>query len=102
VSKEITQERGEAVLNALVRNGIDAQRLKAAGLGLGPNRVEFIIESRATPRRYLVPVPGATSGHDASEMPPSDSAPSEAPPPTTGAPSEVPSDPAAPPVEETR
>jgi len=59
VTKEATEERGQVVLEALVRNGIDAQRLKVAGLGPGPNRVEFIIESRAKPRRYLVPMPGA-------------------------------------------
>jgi hypothetical protein len=58
VSKEVTQERGEVVLNALVRNGVDGQRLKVAGLGLGPNRVEFIVEGRAKPRRYLAPFPG--------------------------------------------
>jgi len=57
-TKEATQERGEVVLQALVRNGVDAQRLKVAGLGPGPNRVEFIIESRAKSRRYLVPIPG--------------------------------------------
>jgi outer membrane protein OmpA-like peptidoglycan-associated protein len=57
-TKEATQERGEVVLQALVRNGVDAQRLKVAGLGAGPNRVEFIIESRAKSRRYLVPIPG--------------------------------------------
>jgi len=57
-TKEVTQERGQAVVNALVKNGVDAKRLKVAGLGPGPNRVEFIIESRAKPRRYLVPVPG--------------------------------------------
>jgi len=65
-TKEITQERGEAVLNALVRNGIDAQRLKVAGLGPGPNRVELIIESRAKPRRYLRPIPGVTPADGAS------------------------------------
>ena len=57
-TKEVTQERGQAVMNALVKNGVDGKRLKVSGLGAGPNRVEFIIESRAKPRRYLVPVPG--------------------------------------------
>ena len=56
-TKEVTQERAEVVLGALVKNGIDAQRLKAVGLGPGPNRVDFVIESRAKPRHNLPPVP---------------------------------------------
>jgi len=58
-SKELTQERGEVVLSELVKEGIDPQRLKVSGLGPGPNRVEFIIESRAAPKRSPVPVPAA-------------------------------------------
>jgi hypothetical protein len=70
-NKEVTQERGEVVLAALVKNGIDAGRLKVAGLGAGPNRVDFFIESREPRRRARRPVPaiapaegaaGATSG----------------------------------------
>jgi OmpA-OmpF porin, OOP family len=57
-SKEVTQERAEVVLAALVKNGIDPQRLKVAGLGGGPNRVEFVIESRTKSRSLLLPVPG--------------------------------------------
>jgi hypothetical protein len=69
VSREVTQERGEAVLSALVRNGIDVGRLKVAALGPGPNRVEFVIESRAKPRRYLAPVPAAVSADGVSGAP---------------------------------
>jgi hypothetical protein len=84
-SKEVTQERGEAVLSALVQNGIDAQRLKVAGLGPGPNRVEFVIESRARPRRYLAPIPaavpadGSSSASPHQAAPPSDGPPAPAP-----------------------
>jgi OOP family OmpA-OmpF porin len=87
-SKEITQERGEAVLNALVRDGIDGQRLKVAGLGPGPNRVEFIVEIRAKPRRYPAPIPGV--------------APTEGAVAPTAAPTDEPSPPTAAPAEEAR
>jgi outer membrane protein OmpA-like peptidoglycan-associated protein len=56
-SREVTQERGEVVRAALVKNGYDAGRLKVVGLGAGPNRVDLIIESREKPRRNLRPVP---------------------------------------------
>jgi len=46
-------------LGELVKEGIDPQRLKVSGLGPGPNRVDFIIESRAAPKRVPVPVPAA-------------------------------------------
>ena len=55
-TKEVTQERAEVVLGALVKNGIDAQRLKPVGLGPGPSRVDFVIESRVKPRRNMPPV----------------------------------------------
>jgi hypothetical protein len=55
-SKELTQERGEAVRSALIKAGIDEQRLKVAGLGPGPNRVELIIESRRT-AKHALPIP---------------------------------------------
>jgi OmpA family. len=88
-SKEVTQERGEVVLSALVRNGIDAQRLKVAGLGPGPNRVEFIIESRAKARRYLAPIPavGPADGASGAQAPTS-AAPSGESPPAGAAPTE--------------
>ena len=93
VSQEATRERGELVRNALVKNGIDAQRFKVVGLGLGPNRVEFIIESREKPRRNPRPVP---------PVPPADApAGIEGTTPATETPeSPVPSPPSAYPEEE--
>jgi hypothetical protein len=80
-SKEVTQERGEVVLAALVKNGVDAKRFKVAGLGSGPNRVEFIIESREPPRRNLRPVPVATPSEAEETAPaPPGVAPAEATP----------------------
>jgi OOP family OmpA-OmpF porin len=62
-SQEVTQEQGELVRAGLVKNGYDAGRLKVVGLGAGPNRVDFIIESREQPRRNprpaAAPVPAA-------------------------------------------
>ena len=46
-SREVTQERGEVVLSALVKHGIDPSRLRVIGLGPGPSRVDFVIESRS-------------------------------------------------------
>jgi hypothetical protein len=72
-SKDATQERGEVVKNALVKNGIDPQRLKVAGLGPGPSRVEFIIESRFKPRRSPLAVPVTPTPDSATPAsPPSD------------------------------
>jgi hypothetical protein len=87
VSKEVTQERGEVVLNALVKNGVDAQLLKVSGLGPGPNRVEFIIESRAKPR-HIAPIPSVVPADGTSEPP----APEVAPAETPSAPDKVPAD----------
>ncbi len=78
-TKEVTQERAEVVLGALVKNGIDAQRLKAVGLGPGPNRVDFVIESRVKPRRNMPPVPSTAPAEVAVPAP-------AAAPPAKGAP----------------
>ncbi|MBN2577055.1 MAG: thrombospondin type 3 repeat-containing protein [Deltaproteobacteria bacterium] len=59
LSKEAAQERGEVVRDGLVKNGMDAKRLKVVGIGAGPNRVEFIIESRVKPRPNLPAIPAA-------------------------------------------
>jgi len=75
-SREVTQERGKAVMSELVKEGIGPQRLKVSGLGPGPNRVDFIIESRAAPKRAPVPVPAAIPSD-----PNAPSAPSANPPP---------------------
>jgi len=100
-SKEVTQERGEVVRNALVRNGVDGKRLKVAGLGPGPNRVEFIIESRVKARRYLAPIPAVAPADGASGA-----APTVEPSPPAAAPAVAPMDepppPAAAPAEEAR
>ena len=94
VSKEVTQERGEVVLKALVRNGVGAQLLKVAGLGPGPNRVEFIIESRAKPRHNLTPMPGVVPADGASGAPPPPAVvPSEVPTPPEAVPQDVPAAP---------
>jgi OOP family OmpA-OmpF porin len=77
-SQEVTQERGEVVRDALIKNGIEAQRLKAVGLGPGPNRVDFIIDTRLEPRRNQRPVPTSPApdaaapapGRGAGESPP--------------------------------
>jgi hypothetical protein len=57
-SREVTRERAEVVQEALVKNGIDAKRLKVLGLGAGKkNRVEFVIESRLGRERKSPPIP---------------------------------------------
>jgi hypothetical protein len=78
VSKEVTQERGEVVLNALVKNGVDARLLKVSGLGPGPNRVEFVIESRANPR-HSAAVSSVAPADGVSEPPAPEVAPAETP-----------------------
>jgi hypothetical protein len=88
-SQEAAQARAETVREALVKNGIDPQRLKAVGLGPGPSRVEFIIESRHPRKRALPAVPAAPPGDD-TEVPPPPGAtpdgPAPAPPGNSPAP----------------
>lgn len=67
-TKEATKERGEVVRSALVKNGIDPQRLKVVGLGPGPSRVEFIIESRLKPRRSPLAIPVASTPESATPV----------------------------------
>jgi hypothetical protein len=62
LGKAETEERGQVVLQALVRHGVDAQKLKVSGLGAGPSRVEFIIEARSKPARNLPPIPMVAPG----------------------------------------
>jgi hypothetical protein len=43
-----TQPRADAVVSYLASKGVEATRLKAVGVGPGGNKVDFIIEQRAT------------------------------------------------------
>ncbi len=82
VSRQTTQWRAEAVAKELKAQGVDPKRLKAAGMGAGSGRVEFIIESRVEPRKAGAPTPEAAPA----EMPAPIPAPSptELPPPEAG------------------
>ena len=79
-SREVTQERGEVVLSALVKHGIDPSRLRVIGLGPGPSRVDFVIESRTDPRRSVVPATTPGEGAAPPEPPPPAAPPTEAVP----------------------
>jgi outer membrane protein OmpA-like peptidoglycan-associated protein len=50
-SKEETQARADAVAKTLAGRGVDAKRLKGAGMGPGGNRVDFVIERRESKRK---------------------------------------------------
>jgi hypothetical protein len=63
LSPEATQLRGEIVRDALVKQGIDPQRLRVVGLGKGKNRVELVIESRQE-RKRVPAVPAAPPGEE--------------------------------------
>lgn len=65
LSKEDTEERGQVLLQALVKRGVDPQKLKVGAQGPGANRVELVIEARTKPRSVMpipeVPPEGAAS-----------------------------------------
>lgn len=54
-TKADTQTRADAVVSALVSQGIDTSRLKAVGAGKGGAKVDFIIEVRAEPKKAPTP-----------------------------------------------
>jgi hypothetical protein len=84
LSKEDTEERGQVLLQALVKRGVDAQKLKVGAQGSGPNRVELVIESRTKPRNLMpipeVPAEAAAAAASPAEAAPGQVAPSEAAP----------------------
>jgi outer membrane protein OmpA-like peptidoglycan-associated protein len=45
-----TQARADAVVAFLVSKGVEAERLKAVGVGPGGNKVDFVIEKRVEPK----------------------------------------------------
>jgi len=55
LSKEETEARGRAIVDFLVKGGIEASRLKVAGLGPGKTRVDFVVETRSKPKRAPMP-----------------------------------------------
>lgn len=81
LSKEETDLRGQAVLQALVKRGVDAQRLKTGSLGPGANRVEFVVESRTKPRAAM-PIPEVPDAETTAV--PASPAPTEADPAPAG------------------
>ena len=99
-SREVTQERGEVVRAALVKNGYDAGRLKVVGLGAGPSRVDFIIESREKPRRNLRPAPAPAAGTGGATSVPATESPAPAADPPVAPENATPPIPATHPGEE--
>jgi OmpA-OmpF porin, OOP family len=54
---EQSQARADAVVAFLVSKGVEVTRLKAVGAGAGANKVDFIIEQRATKKEKVSPAP---------------------------------------------
>jgi OOP family OmpA-OmpF porin len=70
LTRESSEARAQVVLGALVKAGIAADRLKASGLGAGPNRVELVVEGRTRVLRAApIPVVPSTDEADAPEAP---------------------------------
>jgi OOP family OmpA-OmpF porin len=87
LTRESSEERAQVVLGALVKAGISADRLKASGLGAGPNRVDLVVESRTRAVR-TAPIPVVPSVDEAS--PPQPPAQEERTEPDEAAPSNAP------------
>jgi hypothetical protein len=107
LSKEETEQRGQVVLQALVKRGVDAQKLRVSGVGSGPNRVEFFVESRRKPSRIPIPAPAAPAETGPSEgtatpaePPPGDMAPAQGASPATAPTSDEAAPSPAPPATE--
>jgi hypothetical protein len=88
VSKEVTQERGEVVLNALVRNGIDAGGSRSRGSGRA--RTASSSSSKAGPSRGATLRPSRRPSADGVSGAPSP--PTEAAAPNAGRRFTTPSD----------
>ncbi len=93
LSKQDTEERGQVLLQALVKRGVDPQKLKVGAQGPGSNRVELVIEAR-TKLRSVMPIPEIPQ-----EAAAPDATPSEAATPDVTPSEAVPSVPAQAPAE---
>ena len=75
--------RAQEVAKTLAAHGVDAKRLKLGNVSAGSSRVQFIIESRVTPKSFKMPFPGTPQSPlpetPFPQTPPTETPPSQAP-----------------------
>jgi len=57
VNEGTMRGRAQEVAKTLAAHGVDAKRLKLGNVSAGSSRVQFIIESRVTPKSFKMPFP---------------------------------------------
>jgi hypothetical protein len=80
VTEATMRGRAQEVAKTLTAHGVDAKRLKLGNVSTGSSRVQFIIESRVTPKIVRAPFPGVP------QAPPPETPQTPVPPPETSPP----------------
>jgi outer membrane protein OmpA-like peptidoglycan-associated protein len=83
VNEGTMRGRAQEVAKTLAAHGVDAKRLKLGNVSAGSSRVQFIIESRVTPKSFKMPFPGTPQSPlpetPFPQTPPTETPPSQAP-----------------------
>ena len=79
VTEATMRGRAQEVAKTLAAHCVDAKRLKLGNVSAGSSRVQFIIESRVTPKSFKMPFPATPQAPPPEAPPPSEAPPSQTP-----------------------